>query len=65
LSKQHSVTVRVELEDGTIIQQVVGFNGGNPLFHVKETGKAGIDALEMVGQALEAIYGAVENPLWK
>jgi hypothetical protein len=63
LSKEHNVTVRVELADGTIIQQVVGFNGGNPLFHVKETGRAAVDALEMVGQALEAIYGSVVNPL--
>ena len=61
MSTQHSVTVRVELEDGTIIQQRVGFNGGNPLFHVRETGKAGADALELVGQALEAIYGSVDQ----
>ena len=61
MSKQHKVTVRVELEDGTIIQQVVGFNGDHPLFHVRETGKAGMGALEMVGQALEAIYGSVDT----
>ena len=63
MNKQHRVTVRVELEDGTVIQQVVGFNGGNPLFHVRETGNAGAAALEMVGQGLEAIYGSVRNPL--
>lgn len=58
-TKEHNVTVRVELADGTIVQQVVGYNGGNPRLHVRESGKAGVDALEMVGQALAAIYGDV------
>lgn len=58
---EHKVTVRVELADGTIIQEVAGFNSGNPRYHIVEMREAVDQATVNVDAMLVAKYGDIRE----
>jgi len=59
LMSDHKVTITVELADGTVVQRVQGFNGGNPRFHAKEANAAIATAGQSIEDGLGGMYGDI------
>jgi len=57
----HHVTITVALGDGTIVQKVQEFTGGNPRFHAKEANHAIAEAGKSVEDGLAGIYGDIRE----
>jgi major membrane immunogen (membrane-anchored lipoprotein) len=57
----HQVTITVELGDGTIVQKVQEFRGGNPRFHAKEADEAITKASKSIQDGLAGMYGDIRE----